>query len=55
MVVDERFFPTTAMPDQDWWQALWPAPEEVLSTLGIKAGMTVVDLCCGTDDFAVSG
>jgi len=47
MVVDERFFPTTAMPDQDWWQALWPAPEEVLSTLGIKAGMTVVDLCCG--------
>jgi SAM-dependent methyltransferase len=44
---DESFFPATAMPDKDWWEALWPDPEKVLLKLGIRAGMTVVDLCCG--------
>jgi len=47
MMVDELFFPATVMPDQDWWQALWPDPEKVLVELGICSGMTVVDLCCG--------
>jgi SAM-dependent methyltransferase len=49
----ERFFPATAMPDRDWWVALWPDPEEVLRSLGIQAGMTVVDLCCGDGYFTV--
>jgi SAM-dependent methyltransferase len=47
----DAFFPATAMPDSDWWQALWPDPEGVLRALGIKAAMTVVDLCCGDGIF----
>ena len=41
------FFPATAMPDSDWWEALWPDPAQVLSPLGIEPDMEVVDLCCG--------
>jgi SAM-dependent methyltransferase len=41
------FFPATAMPDADWWQALWPQPQQVLGALGIRPDMKVVDLCCG--------
>ena len=26
-----RLFPATAMPDPDWWQALWPRPGEVIA------------------------
>jgi len=40
-------FPTTAMPDPDWWQALWPDPGSVIAAIGITGGMRVVDLCCG--------
>ncbi|WP_246206057.1 class I SAM-dependent methyltransferase [Propylenella binzhouense] len=45
------FFPATAMPDRDWWAALWPKPEDVLRSLGIRPGMTAVDLCCGDGYF----
>jgi len=31
----------------DWWQALWPEPQQVLGALGIRLDMKVVDLCCG--------
>jgi len=41
------FFPATAMPNPDWWQALWPQPQQVLAALGIRPDMEVVDLCCG--------
>lgn len=41
------FFEGTAMPDPGWWEALWPDPAGVLSDVGIKPGMDVVDLCCG--------
>ena len=41
------FFPATAMPDEDWWQALWPEPKQVIAALGIRPEMDVVDLCCG--------
>lgn len=44
-------FPATLMPDKDWWQALWPDPEAVLRSVGIKPGMQVVDLCCGDGHF----
>lgn len=40
-------FPATAMPDRDWWAALWPDPQGTLRALGITPGMTVLDLCCG--------
>lgn len=35
------------MPDSGWWEALWPDPAKVLSEVGIRPGMDVVDLCCG--------
>ena len=41
------FYPATAMPDSDWWEALWPQPKQVLAALGIQRDMEVVDLCCG--------
>lgn len=41
------FFPATAMPDPDWWRALWPRPELVLASLGVQPHMLAVDLCCG--------
>ena len=41
------FYPATAMPDPDWWQALWPKPQQVLVALGVGPDMEVVDLCCG--------
>src|SRR6516165_7710233 len=43
----EGFFPATAMPDADWWDAVWPQPAKVLADLGIEPSMDVVDLCCG--------
>lgn len=47
----DRFFPATAMPDRDWWAALWPDPEGVLRSLGVMPGTVVVDLCCGDGYF----
>jgi 2-polyprenyl-3-methyl-5-hydroxy-6-metoxy-1,4-benzoquinol methylase len=43
----EGIFPATAMPDPEWWEALWPRPRDVLAALGIEPGMEVVDLGCG--------
>lgn len=48
------FFPATAMPDSDWWSALWPEPAQVLAKLGLKRGMNVVDLCCGDGLFTAA-
>lgn len=47
-------FAATAMPDRDWWRALWPDPERVLRSSGIAPGMTVLDLCCGDGWFTVT-
>jgi len=41
------FFAATTMPDPDWWEALWPQPKRVLTAIGIRPDMEVVDLCCG--------
>lgn len=48
------FFPATVMPDPDWWQALWPGPEGVVRALGVRPGMTVLDLCCGDGYFTAA-
>ncbi|MHB8249651.1 MAG: class I SAM-dependent methyltransferase [Acidithiobacillus sp.] len=50
----QAFFPATVMPDADWWQALWPDPEGVVAALGVKPGMTVLDLCCGDGYFTAA-
>jgi SAM-dependent methyltransferase len=47
----EGFFPATAMPDRDWWAALWPDPEGIARLLGVELRMLVVDLCCGDGYF----
>ena len=47
----DKFYAATAMPDRDWWQALWPDPEGMLYALGVKPEMTVLDLCCGDGYF----
>lgn len=44
-------FPATSMPDRDWWAALWPDPSNLLRALGVRAEMTVLDLCCGDGYF----
>lgn len=50
-MVAKGLFPATAMPDRDWWAALWPDPEGTLRALGVRPGMSVVDLCCGDGYF----
>lgn len=45
------FFIGTGMPDRDWWSALFADPAAILSSVGLKQGMTVVDLCAGDGHF----
>jgi ubiquinone/menaquinone biosynthesis C-methylase UbiE len=47
------FFKGTEMPTAGWWEALWPDPGTVLTQLGIKAGMEVIDLCSGDGWFTL--
>ncbi len=47
-------FPATAMPDRDWWHALWPDPDRVIKALRIGQGMKVVDLGCGDGYFTAA-
>jgi SAM-dependent methyltransferase len=51
---DVSLFPATAMPDRDWWEALWPAPDEVLRRLGFGQGQAAVDICCGDGLFTAA-
>lgn len=46
-------FQATAMPDRDWWQALWPEPGEVLRQVGVVPGISAIDLCSGDGYFTV--
>lgn len=54
MTPQDRFFPATAMPNEDWWHALWPDPDNVVRALRIGQGMTVVDLGCGDGYFTAA-
>ena len=54
MTLQDRLFPATIMPDQDWWHALWPDPDGVVKALHIESGMTVVDLGCGDGYFTAA-
>jgi ubiquinone/menaquinone biosynthesis C-methylase UbiE len=47
------FFEGTEMPTAGWWEALWPAPFEVLEAIGLAPGMDVVDLCSGDGWFTL--
>lgn len=50
----QQLFPGTLMPDRDWWQALWPDPDATVLSLGLRPGMSVVDLCCGDGYFTAA-
>ena len=41
------------MPNPGWWGALWPDPAKVVKDVGVRPGMTVVDLCSGDGWFTV--
>ena len=41
------------MPNPGWWEALWPDPADILAKVGIKPGMSVVDLCSGDGWFTL--
>jgi SAM-dependent methyltransferase len=47
------FFEGTEMPTAGWWEALWPDPAGVLSSVGLEPGMEVIDLCCGNGWFTL--
>ena len=41
------------MPTAGWWEALWPDPARVLTQVGVKPGMDVIDLCSGDGWFTL--
>lgn len=47
------FFQGTEMPIAGWWEALWPDPAGVLTKVGVKPGMEVIDLCSGDGWFTL--
>jgi SAM-dependent methyltransferase len=47
------FFQGTEMPTAGWWEALWPDPARVLSAVGLRPGMNVIDLCSGDGWFTL--
>lgn len=51
--VSPMLYHATAMPDPDWWQALWPDPAAVIAKLGVQSTWYVIDLCCGDGLFTV--
>ncbi len=53
MTKEVRIFPATGMPDDDWWNALWPDPLDVLQKLGLAKDTSAIDLCCGNGHFTV--
>ena len=47
------FFQGTEMPTAGWWEALWPDPPAVLTAVGIRPGIEVIDLCSGDGWFTL--
>jgi ubiquinone/menaquinone biosynthesis C-methylase UbiE len=47
------FFDGTEMPIAGWWETLWPDPAGVLTAVGMKPGMEVIDLCSGDGWFTL--
>ncbi|MEB0027718.1 methyltransferase domain-containing protein [Pseudomonas sp. MH9.2] len=54
MMLQDRLFQATGMPDKNWWHALWPDPDGIVKELRIESGMTVVDLGCGDGYFTAA-
>ena len=45
--------PFTSMPDRYWWENLWSDPKQILVNLGLKPGLSVLDLGCGYGHFTI--
>jgi ubiquinone/menaquinone biosynthesis C-methylase UbiE len=41
------------MPTAGWWEALWPDPAGVLTAVGLRSDMNVIDLCSGDGWFTL--
>ena len=53
MINKPGFFEGTGMPDPGWWEALWPDPAGVMTSVGLKSDMDVIDLCSGDGWFTL--
>ena len=49
----DKFFQGTEMPTARWWEALWSHPAGVIVAVGLRSGMTVIDLCSGDGWFTL--
>jgi len=49
----QGFFQGTEMPTAGWWEALWPDPGGVLTAVGLRPEMEVIDLCSGDGWFTL--
>jgi len=47
------FFEGTGMPDPGWWEALFPDPAGILTSIGLSRGGVAVDLCSGDGWFTL--
>jgi ubiquinone/menaquinone biosynthesis C-methylase UbiE len=47
------FFEGTGMPDPGWWEALFPDPAGILTSVGLSRGSVAVDLCSGDGWFTL--
>jgi ubiquinone/menaquinone biosynthesis C-methylase UbiE len=47
------FFKGTEMPRGGRWEILWPEPKAVVDQVGIRAGMTAIDLSSGDGWFTL--
>jgi ubiquinone/menaquinone biosynthesis C-methylase UbiE len=47
------FFEGTGMPDPGWWEALFPDPAAILTSVGLSRGSVAVDLCSGDGWFTL--
>ncbi|MGM0605915.1 MAG: class I SAM-dependent methyltransferase [Halobacteriota archaeon] len=46
-------FENTGQPDWDWWGRLWPAPGELLRSLGVSSNRSLVEVGAGNGYFAL--
>lgn len=44
-------FPATSCADLSWWTVLFPNPVAIVEDVGGRAGMSALDLCCGSGHF----
>lgn len=47
------FFEGTGMPDPGWWEALFPDPARILTSVGLPSGSDAIDLCSGDGWFTL--